>query len=91
MPTVRTPEQPPRSASIAAWEGEGGATAPWPAAPQPGADDGPLIALLGAAVVARWNDLPTAAQRAIFETAADRSEASGRLARFLHARHDDAR
>jgi hypothetical protein len=52
--------------------------------------DRPVLEALGAAVVARWNDLPTPARRALFETAVSGCETSAQLARFLRARRPES-
>jgi hypothetical protein len=73
------------------WEGEGGAPA-MPAVPAalPPRDDASLLAQLGAALVAEWDRLPTAVQRAVYERAvstdarSDGDAVKREFARFLH-------
>ncbi|TVQ53205.1 MAG: hypothetical protein EA355_13740 [Rhodobacteraceae bacterium] len=90
MRNVQSRPHPAPTASLAAWEDEGGATGLGavmsPAAPE----DRPVLEALGAAVVARWNELPTDARRALFEAAVAGRETSGRLARYLRAHRNDA-
>jgi hypothetical protein len=90
MQATRSTAHPPPGASVAAWEDEGGATGAGAVIPPPRPDDRPVLEALGAAVVARWNDLPTDARRALFEAAAAGRETSGRLARYLRAHRNDA-
>lgn len=73
------------------WEDEGGAgRTPVVPAALPAAGDMPVLAQLGAALVAEWDSLPTAVQRAVYERAvgADRHRngdvVKRELARFLH-------
>lgn len=73
------------------WEDEGGAgRTPVVPAALPATLDTPVLAQLGAALLAEWDGLPTAVQRAVYERAVS---AEGRregdvvkreLARFLH-------
>ena len=54
-------------------------------------DEEHILRCLGAAVVLRWDQLPTDIQRDLFDTAGsvgplpDTKEIRGRIARFLHA------
>ena len=89
MPVAPSPVHPPQRAALADWEGEGGATGVGIVGGPTESDDCAVLAALGAAVVARWNDLPTDMRRTLFETAA-KSASSGRLARHLRAHRHDA-
>ena len=87
------------AAALDRWEGEGGAQVlPW-ALRYEGGDLGDkerqILECLGAALVSRWNELPTDVQRAIFQHAAanktyDPARLKAQIARFLHNHKDDA-
>jgi hypothetical protein len=55
-----------------------------------------ILRYLGAAVITRWNDLPTEIQRILFEeaasmgTAARQFQLKQQIAQFLHDHKDDA-
>jgi hypothetical protein len=88
--------------AVARWENEGGAPK---GAPQEDRNElAPLtneeehiLRCLGAAVLMRWNDLPTKIQRELFEHASSMgelkhtAELKGQVARFLHQHKDDGR
>lgn len=56
-----------------------------------------ILRCLGAAVIARWNTIPTKLQRELFDNASSMGELlrtdvlKGQIARFLHKHKDDAR
>jgi hypothetical protein len=89
-------------AALERWDNEGGATEK--TAPEAAVESGDrltpaehaVLHRLGAAVVARWNGLPTDIQRALFEAAssdgapAAADEVRAQIARFLHHHKDDA-
>jgi hypothetical protein len=56
-----------------------------------------ILRCLGAAVIMRWNTIPTKLQRELFENASSVAELphagalKGQIARFLHRHKDDAR
>jgi hypothetical protein len=89
-------------AALDRWDNEGGATeksAPEAAAAQTDiltAAEQAVLHRLGVAVVVRWNELPTAIQRALFEAAssdaapAAADQVRSQIARFLHHHKDDA-
>jgi hypothetical protein len=87
--------------ALGRWDNEGGA-----GGSPPGMENGPDITLpplqerilqyLGAAVIMRWNDLPTDIQRYLFDDAASmgtparRFQLKQQIAQFLHDHKDDA-
>ena len=86
---------------LARWDNDGGATRSAPqAAHEPDealrAGDERILRCLGAAVILRWNDLPTDVQRSLFEDAASMEDPARRfrlrqhIAQFLHDHKDDA-
>jgi hypothetical protein len=82
--------------ALARWDNEGGAVHPEAAGQAAlGAVEKQILQCLGAAVIAQWNDLPTAIQRQLFRRAVsmDQPRNAGRLkqeiARFLHNHKDD--
>jgi len=92
----------PLASALARWESEGGA--PGPASelsrdkPVPlSGGEVRILQCLGAAVLLQWNDLPTPAQRQLFEHAVAIGEAGHtaqlkeQIARFLHEHKDDER
>jgi hypothetical protein len=58
-------------------------------------DEGHILACLGAAVIMRWNTLPTKLQKELFDDASSTGELlqsdalKGEIARFLHNHKDD--
>lgn len=87
--------------AIARWDNEGGASVP---EPDEKSDIGVLareeehiLQCLGAAVITRWNDLPTDIQRQLFQHAVSlggrshTAQLKEQIARFLHDHKDDAR
>ena len=58
-------------------------------------DEGHVLACLGAAVIMRWNTLPTKLQKELFDDASSTGELlqsgalKGQIARFLHNHKDD--
>ena len=91
MTTTRTQTHPAHAASLSAWEDEGGATRQAGAAGLPATEDDPVLRALGAAVVARWNELSRDARKVLFTAAAAGRQSSSRLARYLRVhRHDEA-
>jgi hypothetical protein len=58
-------------------------------------DEGHILRNLGAAVIMRWNTIPTKLQKELFDDASsvgdllNTSELKGRIARFLHEHKDD--
>ena len=56
-----------------------------------------ILRSLGAAVITRWNTIPTKLQRELFDNASSIGELlqtdvlKGQIARFLHKHKDDAR
>ena len=58
-------------------------------------DEGHILACLGAAVIMRWNTLPTKLQKELFDDASSTGELlqsdalKGQIARFLHNHKDD--
>ena len=89
MATTPSSTHPPLNPSVSVWEDEGGAIGQGSVDGRSTAGDGPLLAALGTAVVARWNDLSRDARKALFAAAVAGRQTSGRLARYLRAhRHD---
>jgi hypothetical protein len=79
--------------ALGRWDNEGGATvdvSPGSPALALQASDRQLVSCLGAAVVLRWNHLPTEIQRDLFRSAASmadpglQQELTQRLGRYLH-------
>ena len=72
-----------------------GALGPTFAFPSAGEDD-QILRCLGAAVIMRWNTIPTKLQRELFDNASSMGDLlqadalKGQLARFLHKHKDDA-
>ncbi|MET1026365.1 MAG: hypothetical protein ABWY00_04295 [Dongiaceae bacterium] len=84
--------------ALARWEGEGGgrlAQLPQQHMDALAAPERQVLERLGAALVTKWNDLPTNVQRAIFQHASaieesyDPIQLKTRIARFLHDHKDD--
>lgn len=87
----RSSPEAPLITALARWEGEGGA-------PERllhgqvalGHEQAAVLRRLGAAVIVRWNDLPTDIQRELFDRAVstrdidDAVQLKERVARFLH-------
>jgi len=85
----------PLVGALARWEGEGGSLdADWKKRVALVQEEDRILHCLGAAVIMRWNDLPTEVQREIFASAAslgdplDTPELKEQIARFLHTHKD---
>src|SRR5438067_2094482 len=77
--------------ALARWENEGGSVdADWKSRAALIQEEDHILHCLGAAVIMRWNNLPTDVQREIFASAAslgeplDAAELKEQIARFLH-------
>ena len=77
--------------ALARWENEGGSVdADWQRRAALIQEEDHILHCLGAAVIMRWNNLPTEVQREIFASAAslgeplDAVELKEQIARFLH-------
>jgi hypothetical protein len=96
----RKRKRPSNTKALESWDNEGGTTSPTPQ----GDHDKPLsltgkeeniLRCLGAAVIMKWNDLPTDTQRELFGAAAsvgerrNKFELKEQIARFLHTHKDD--
>ena len=83
--------------ALSRWENEGGRTdADWEKRAALVEEEEHILQCLGAAVVTRWNDLPTEVQRELFASAVSvteplhTTELKEQIARFLH-NHKDLR
>ena len=86
--------------AIARWDNEGGASVSEPDEKSDNValarEEEHILQCLGAAVMTRWNDLPTHIQRQLFQHAVSLGERSHtaqlkeQIARFLHDHKDDA-
>ena len=81
--------------ALARWENEGGSLdADWKKRVALIQEEDRILHCLGAAVIMRWNNLPTEVQREIFASAAslgdplDAPELKEQIARFLHTHKD---
>ena len=81
--------------ALSRWENEGvGANGDWKKRAALIEDEERILQCLGAAVMTRWNDLPTAVQREIFVSAAwlhkplAEPKLKEQIARFLHNNKD---
>jgi hypothetical protein len=81
--------------ALARWENEGGSIdADWKKRVALIQEEDRILHCLGAAVIMRWNDLPTEVQREIFASAASlgeplhTAEFKEQIARFLHTHRD---
>ena len=81
--------------ALARWEWEGGRTdTDWEKRAALVQEEEHILQCLGAAVIARWNDLPMEVQRELFASAVSVSdplpmaELKARIARFLHSHKD---
>ena len=81
--------------ALARWENEGGRTdSAWEEHDVLIQEEAHILQCLGAAVIARWNNLPTKVQRELFAKAASVSdplpmaELRVQIARFLHSHKD---
>ena len=81
--------------ALARWENEGGSLdADWKKRVALIQEEDRILHCLGAAVIMRWNNLPTEVQREIFASAAslgdplDAPELKEQIALFLHAHKD---
>jgi hypothetical protein len=89
MTITHSPAHPSQKTCVSVWEDEGGATLHGRTSLTSTTEEGPELAALGAAVVARWNDLSRDVRKALFAAAVAGRQTSGRLARYLRAhRHD---
>ena len=78
--------------ALARWENEGGSLdADWEKRAALIQEEDHILHCLGAAVIMRWNNLPTEVQRELFASAASLSEPlhtaalKGQIARLLHS------
>jgi hypothetical protein len=79
--------------ALSRWEWEGGSTIEpdWEKRATSIREEEHILHCLGAAVIMRWNNLPTEVQRELFASAASLSdplptvELKGHIARFLHS------
>jgi hypothetical protein len=69
MPITHSPARPSQKTCISTWEDEGGASLHGRTSLTSTTQEGPELAALGAAVVARWNDLSRDARKALFAAA----------------------
>lgn len=90
----------PSPDALSRWEGEGGAIE----SEEPATDasdtvseeEATVLQLIGAAVLLKWNELPTDFKRELFQSASIRREVDealawkSKVARFLHQHKDDA-
>jgi hypothetical protein len=81
--------------ALARWEDKGGKTdAGWEERAVLIQEEGHILQCLGAAVIARWNNLPTEVQRELFASAVSVgdplpiAELKEQIARFLHSHKD---
>ena len=81
--------------ALSRWENEGGSTdTDWAQRAALVEEEEHILQCLGAAVVTRWNDLPTAIQRELFASAVSvheplhTTELKEQIARFLHNHKD---
>jgi DNA polymerase elongation subunit (family B) len=81
--------------ALARWENEGGSIdADWKKRVALIQEEDRILHCLGAAVIMRWNNLPTEVQRELFTSAAslgdplDAPDLKEQIARFLHTRKD---
>ena len=81
--------------ALARWENEGGSLdADWEKRAALIHEEDRILHCLGAAVIMRWNNLPTEVQRELFASAASLSEPlhtaelKEQIARFLHSHKD---
>lgn len=81
--------------AVARWENEGGSLdEDWQRRAALIQEEDRILRCLGAAVIMRWNNLPTEVQREIFSSAASLSEPlhaaelKEQIARFLHSHKD---
>ena len=96
----RTRKRPKNTKALESWDNEGGTPSP---TPQENRDDPValtgkeehILRCLGAAVIMKWNDLPTDTQRELFGAAISMGEPRNKIelkeqiARFLHTHKDD--
>lgn len=95
-----TRKRPKNTKALESWDNEGGTTS---RAPQKDRDtpvsltakEEHVLRCLGAAVIIKWNDLPTDTKRELFRAAASmgelrtKIELKEQIARFLHTHKDD--
>jgi hypothetical protein len=93
-PNVSTKDNPLVRAS-ARWENKGGSLdSDWKKCAALVREEEYILQCLGAAVIMRWNNLPTEAQRELFTSAVSLSEPlhtaelKQQIARFLHSHKD---
>ena len=91
----RSTKDNPLVRALARWENEGGSLdADWKKRAASIQEEEHILHCLGAAVIMRWNDLPTEVQRELFLSAASLSEPlhatelKQQIARFLHSHKD---
>jgi hypothetical protein len=88
---VSTKEKNPLVRALARWENEGGSIdSDWEERTALVQEEEHILQCLGAAVITRWNNLPTEVQRELFASAVSLSEPlqtaelKQQIARFLH-------
>jgi hypothetical protein len=81
--------------ALSRWENEGGRTGTdWQKRAALIEEEEHILGCLGAAVISRWNDLPTDVQRELFASAVSvreplsTAELKQQIARFLHSHKD---
>jgi hypothetical protein len=93
-------EANPLARALARWENEGGTPPPMSEYDKHAAlaeEDERILQCLGAAVIMRWNSLPTSVRRELFEHAVSMGEPrhtpelKEQIARFLHKHKNDRR
>jgi len=92
QPSDASAKDNPLLRALARWENEGGRLdAHWAERAASIKEEDRILHCLGAAVIMRWNNLPTEVQREIFASAAslgdppDAPELKEQIARFLHS------
>ena len=90
----------PLARALARWENEGGTPQPMSEKNERAAlaeEEEHILQYLGAAVIMRWNNLPTEVQRELFEHAVSMGESHNtpelkdQIARFLHKHKNNKR
>jgi hypothetical protein len=94
-----TPARNQLARALGRWENEGGATVSSSVDDERAVlnrEEQHILQCLGAAVIARWTEMPTEVQRALFEHAVSSGDPRHytplreQIARFLHNHKDDA-
>ena len=90
-----TTKDNPLARALARWENEGGSLdSDWKKRAALVEEEERILQCLGAAVIRRWNNLPTEVQRELFASAVsvgeqlDTAELKEQVARFLHNHKD---